>query len=494
MKYKILATGAGLLLSMQAAIAQNEIDAYRMSQSSPSGTALSLGMGGVGGSMGGDMNGLSINPAGIGVYRGSEVSFTPSLRSTLTETHLNGDYATGRFSKLGVDGLGVVMHSNLNRHGWKSVSFGISLNTLANHNYNEYTQSINTRSSVTDVFSAAAKYGGVDDNGAPPYGFLGYQGYLLDDDYNSIVPVAQGLQQSKLNEHRGRSRELNLSLGGNYAEKIMIGMALGITFQDYVRNTTYQEKDISGNINNFSSLSLHEYQNTTGAGLNVKAGLIYLPVRQVRLGIAVHSPTWLTLNDLMDYSLESNTENYKADMGFSDVNPISKAQIEQPYSFDYNLRTPWKMILSGTYVGRNGMLSADYEMVDYSSMRYNMGSYRDYEMEVNRNIKETFGMSHILRVGGEAVLGNLFLRAGGALHSSPFVQSDKYRGDRADVSIGGGFRFQNFFIDLGYMHSVYKGAEYLYNASPEKGIYDPFFTTRRASNYVALTLGFKARR
>ena len=66
-------------LSLLISNAQNETDALRFSQTFPGGTARTIGMSGAFGAFGGDFSTLSINPAGIGVYRSSEFSITPAM-------------------------------------------------------------------------------------------------------------------------------------------------------------------------------------------------------------------------------------------------------------------------------------------------------------------------------------------------------------------------------------------------------------------------------
>ena len=58
--------------------AQNEDDALRYSQNFSSGTTRASSMAGAFGALGGDFSSLSINPAGIGVYRSTEFTITPT--------------------------------------------------------------------------------------------------------------------------------------------------------------------------------------------------------------------------------------------------------------------------------------------------------------------------------------------------------------------------------------------------------------------------------
>ena len=69
------------------ATAQDENDALRFGMSQYFGTARGMAIGNATGSIGGDFSTLSVNPAGIGIYRKSEFSFTPNLY--LTNKYIN---------------------------------------------------------------------------------------------------------------------------------------------------------------------------------------------------------------------------------------------------------------------------------------------------------------------------------------------------------------------------------------------------------------------
>lgn len=474
-------------------VSQSEIDAYRLSQNAPTSTALSLGMGGVGGSMGADFNGLSINPAGIGIYRSGQITITPSVRINNVTTDFDGSKTDRNTTKFNLDNIGIVFQNTPRSGKWKSFSVGIGVNNIANYNYTEHITGENNLSSISDVMSASAASLGVDENVVPPYGFLGYQGYLLDEDYVPIYPISQGILQDKLTEHRGYAQEFNLTIGGNYDERIHLGLGLGIINQKYRRASNFYEQDATNNPNNyFDYASFDESLATDGIGVNVKLGAIYAPNRNSRFGISFHTPTWTTFTDNSDYYLETHTESYKYDMGYDDSDPVSIAQPSAPYQYNYSLRTPWKVILSGTVLGKIGMISADYELTDFSSMKYTMNDAPDYERFINEEIQNRYGMSSTFRLGGEFVLDNLFLRAGGAYQTSPHQNASLYDGSRLDLSLGAGLRWRSFFIDLGYMNRRYNGTSSLYDVTVPN-LYNPDIISTVSAHYISLTLGMKMR-
>ena len=79
MKKRILSLILSTLSFSLALHAQNEVDALRYSQQTFGGTARYNAMGGAFGALGGDFSALSSNPAGMAIYRRSEISFSPSF-------------------------------------------------------------------------------------------------------------------------------------------------------------------------------------------------------------------------------------------------------------------------------------------------------------------------------------------------------------------------------------------------------------------------------
>ena len=71
--------------------AQTEIDALRYSKSDIVGTARFSAMAGAYGALGADFTTLSYNPAGIGFYQFSELTFTPSIGNVVATTYFGGE-------------------------------------------------------------------------------------------------------------------------------------------------------------------------------------------------------------------------------------------------------------------------------------------------------------------------------------------------------------------------------------------------------------------
>ena len=68
--------------------AQTLADAVRFSVFDVNSTARSVGVGGGLSALGGDFSTLSVNPAGLALYRGREFTFTPSLTFIYSDAEL----------------------------------------------------------------------------------------------------------------------------------------------------------------------------------------------------------------------------------------------------------------------------------------------------------------------------------------------------------------------------------------------------------------------
>ncbi len=491
------------------AFAQDEIDALRYSYLTTQGTARSIGFGSALGSVGGDFSSLSVNPAGIGVYRTSDVMITPAIRFNSTEGTYLGKTTTDNNTRFNFNNLGVVFtkaqkgrrYANSN---WKTFSFGFGVNRVADFNRDYTYKGLNSgpgSSSGSEVFSVDANNtpGNVSTNGTPA--FFGYQSYLIDFDtasgaYKTIVPWQSGINQARDVRERGGINEIAVTFGGNYQEKLMLGFTIGIPSLRYTRTANYTETDANNGSARFDSYTMSESLTTTGIGVNAKLGFIYKPADAFRIGVAIHTPTAYSLSDVYDQSLVANTQGYAVSQGGSDA-PFSAPQ----NTFNYSLTTPWRGVVSATaMMGKIGFITADYEYVNYRSSRYRFtadnpsdeASYKEYEKAVNQSIKDAYTAASNFRVGAEVRIQPVMLRAGFGYYGSPYKNYTD--ANRMDFSAGLGFRFDHAYIDLGYVHSEYQNKEQPYvlpTTGGYAGVVVPSAVLKNNGNMVALTVGFK---
>jgi hypothetical protein len=501
-----IALTAALSAASFIAQAQDESDALRYSLLSPQGTARSMGFGNALGSVGGDISTLSVNPAGIGIYRSSEILITPVLRFSTTDGNFLGSSASDNNTRFTINNFGAVF-TNVQRgkryekSDWKTFSFGFGVNRLADFNRNYAYSGVNSgahSSSASEVFVVDADYNPDNLNYEGTPAWFGYQSYLIDYDsanggWYTNVPYWGNLRQQRYVRERGGLNEYFLSFGGNYREQLMLGLTVGINSLRYIREASFTEVDEDNYSSVFDNFTLSERLSTTGVGINAKIGAIYKPVDQFRAGVAIHTPTAFGISETYDQSLLAYTEGYA---------PEDYLLTAPRNEFSYSLTTPWRAVLSGTaMLGKMGFFSVDYEYVDYRSARYRFRSedvawaatYRELETAINASIRNAYQAASNVRAGLELRFEPLLVRAGFGYYGSPYKNYSG--GNRLDFSAGLGFRFdQSFFMDLGFRHSRLKQQEQPY-ALPTTGGYEnvivPVATLSNSATNVALTLGFK---
>ncbi len=470
-----------------SASAQNAIDASKYAQSNPLATARSVGFGGALGSVGGDMGSLSVNPAGLGVYRSSEFIFTPGLRFSGTNSSYNSTEMNDNGTRFGLNSLGFVYTSAVNdkdydRADWKAISFGLGLNRSAEYSRNYNYGGKNYTSSASQYFEGDAfKYPNstTADPGTPAY--LGYQSYLLSNLYTTYVPYNRGIQQLKTVNEKGGATDLNLSLGGNYQDKLMLGATLGFNFLNHKVNSTMSEETFTMNeVDSFDHFNYTENFKTIGTGVNLKLGAIYKFNDNFRAGLAIHTPTAYGLTETSDNNINVSSLKYGN-------NTVSTS----PNEYNYNFYTPFKAVVSATAIlGKLGFISADYEFVGYSGMRYKLDDL-NYQNTLNSLIQNLYQSNSNVRVGAEIRLDDFRLRAGYGYYGSPF-KNKLYQGDRQDISFGMGYRFGNTFVDLAVINSSYKTYEQPYVLDGALGYVQPNMASINNSlTSGLLTIGWK---
>ncbi|HEX5002855.1 MAG TPA: hypothetical protein VFW78_10200 [Bacteroidia bacterium] len=479
--------------------AQTEVDALRYSQLSFGSTARSLSMGGAFGALGADFSTLSNNPAGIGVYRKSEFTFSLGFENTTAESEFMSENSSDNRFNVSMPNLGLVFaFTNKKRDSdWKQFSFGLGYNRLASFQSNSFFEGKNPSNSLLDNFIQQVH----NDGGATPedlfyyYPFdvnLAYQTYLLDPDpndslnYVSAIPYG-GEYQSRSVETRGSMGEFVLTFGGNYNDKVFWGVTMGFPGIRYEERAIYEETDKDNQIvsadssSDFKSFSYHTFLKTTGRGINGKFGLIFKPANFVRIGAAIHTPTYFYMSD-----------GYDSQMSSSFANGISYYQESPIGNYNYTLTTPFRAIGSLAFIfGKAGLLSFDYEYTDYTDAHFRANDYSF--SSVNRAIDNLYNPSvNIFRAGTEWKYGAISFRGGAAYYSPAFnskLDVDT-KIDQHSVSYTGGigFRGEHFYTDLGYGYTR-SGDFYRQYTLDSQDV--PGATTTRTSHRVIWTVGFR---
>ncbi|MFH0895498.1 MAG: hypothetical protein V2A54_13760 [Bacteroidota bacterium] len=473
-KFKVLTVL--LCLSFTATIAQNEIHALKFSQLTFGGTAKYLGMGGAYGAQGGDFSVLSSNPAGIALYKKSEISFSPSFYISNSNSNYLGMSSEDNRFNFNLSNIGVVLTYPVDKeNSWSNVNFGFGMNRLNNFNNRVDIVGINKTGSFVDQYLGWAQNTNYDNLEAFSTD-LAWGTYLIDtvpgttDHYFGAVNK-YGEQQRKSIDSRGSQNEMVFSFGANYNEKFYIGGTLGIPYIRYMEESTYKEIDVADSIPGFKSFTLNENFNTTGSGVNFKFGMIFRPVDFVKLGVAIHSPSFYEMK--IDYSKKLTTE----------FDSVSFDQSSPKGYFDYQLQTPFRAIGSIAIVfGKYGQVTADAEFVDYTEARFYSKDYPYYDE--NDAIRNNYNSQINLRAGTEWNAAPFTFRGGFAMYGSPY-KSGLNDGSVMCFSGGIGYREEGYFIDVAYVLRKTSEDYYLYSMNTNAA------TIETLSHQIVWTLGFR---
>ncbi|MDD4514353.1 outer membrane protein transport protein [Massilibacteroides sp.] len=507
------------------AFAQGEMDAYKYSQQDLHGTARYSSMAGAFGALGGDISAMTTNPAGLGIYRSSEVVATLNLSSINAKTDWTGSKIDQKKTKFNFDNIAYVGYFPTgNYSGIKGWNVGFAYNRVKNFN-RRYRMSGTQLYSVADYIADITNLYAAENSSYTGDNLLHTEDYNPYNSYNpiSVIGYNAGLIGSQapsqtggfFNEfgddsglwpvesadleviEKGAIDRYDISFATNISDIVFLGATVALTDVDYSYRSYYTETFGHGDY-----LNLDNGLSTEGNGYSFNVGAIVRPIDYLRLGVAYNSPTWYKLTDYYSSVAESR---------IGDTKPWVE---ETPGGVtDYKLRTNDRWIFSAAgIIGQYGLISVDYELNNYKGMRLSDLDGRDYFD--NDFIKEDYKTSGTLRIGAEAKITPQFsIRAGGAWVSSP-VQSQVKNGEVEIITssrtiphytvdkgknyytVGFGYRFTpRFYADLACVYKEQK--EDLYAFSKTIGDDNlPYIDSTPSSlktntTRISLTLGYK---
>lgn len=521
-----------LLIVSTSLFAQGEVDALRFSREGLYGTARAMSMGGAFGALGGDLSALTINPAGIGVYRSSEVVGTLNLSRNRSVV---GDQTANK-NRFDMDNLGFVGYFPLRNDAIPLINFGFSYNklksfdknisaigtakgTLIDYIYNDYLFNLEEGliTNHEDLF-IVDKDKGLNASGEDPFTYLpwlsvlGRNSYLIhpDPQGTGLIPL-NTRNESARNEiilsERGYIDNYDFTVGTTLGNVLNLGLALSIKDISYSLVSDYLEDFDNG------GYTLTNWLTTSGAGFSAKFGAIYRPVNELRLGLAYHTPTWYALNETYEAQLADALENYVEDLNYEKGETYSAR-----FPNDYDLKTPGKLVASiATVLGSRFIASLDYELTDYSTMKLSVpsGAYEreDWYDPDNEYIKMDYRPASTIRAGVEYRFTQQFSgRLGYAWMQNPYDAEFRESGDPSIVGsntiyriegdtnylTGGlGYRFnRNFFIDMAVVYNSQTDDLYpfpnIFTANRGELLIDANpFKLKNSSLKGLITLGYK---
>jgi len=500
-----------------SAFAQGEFDALKYNQTDVNGTARYMGMGGAFGALGGDPSSISINPAGLGVYRSSEFSITSGVLNNEVKSTLNETSSTDNRYNVPLTNMSYVIAFGGNSDktsGIVNSNFAITFNKLKNFNRNITINGGPQNSSMTQYmanftnglpegalqFNDSLGYNPFDNVQVPWLSVLAYQGYLINpidslNNWGSLLNSGETVRPTYTLSESGYINEWAFSYAANISNKIYLGASLGLQDIDYSLTSQYSETFENG-----GGFSLTNHFRTTGSGINFKVGTILRPLNFLRIGLSYSTPTFLSLKDTYSANISSttNTDHY----------------VETPVSGDgitYKIQGPTQVNASLAFIlGKKGIISVDYGFTDYTSMILsndnNMSAgFVDENQSINNSLQDT----HSLKIGAEIKLtDNFALRVGYGMvtpatdknaskvitkfnvdniNANTRTDPEYFLDNNTNYYSGGfGYRENNWFFDVAYMLKNNNQDFYAYNLNGASKA-----TVNTLSNNFVATLGWK---
>lgn len=517
---------AATLFSLPVA-AQETYENANLTSTDLNGTARYVGMGGAMEALGADVSTIGSNPAGIGLFRRSQLSVSGGL---LMQS--NGkEYGDGKKTNASFDQIGFVYTTRASRGSNLNFGFnytkGKNFDFLLNASGKLGNGSQNNQSYLKYVLGSE-NYGGFDVRkkddayigfASPQANFVSWTWNQLDYLYfNTLLPDAT--TAGKFNNYladsytfdkasTGYVGNYDFNISGSIQDQFYLGLTFGLKDVHYDSESRYNERLSNG----VGDVSVLDIRRITGTGFDITAGIIVRPIASspFRIGAYVKTPTWYDLTTSNVTRIDKNTNTGgKNDWG------------KVPNSYDYKLWTPWKFGLSlGHTVGNYLALGLTYEFEDHSTLdsRINDGGYyNDYygtyyetssaDKSMNKHTKQALKGVSTLKMGAEyKPTSNLALRLGynyispkynkdaqkdptivspGSAYSSStdFVNWDSTN----RFTFGIGFQINKFNVDLAYQYSMQKGTFYPFSTM-NFSIHDT--TTGNTTSYSNQAVGTK---
>ncbi|MDR1370699.1 MAG: outer membrane protein transport protein [Dysgonamonadaceae bacterium] len=504
---------------------QGEMDAHRNSKTELSGSARGLGMAGAFGALGGDITGVTANPAGIAVYRSSELLTTMNFSSANIKTNWKGTGESDSKFKFNVDNIAYMGYFPLGDDVVSGVNFGFAYNKLKDFDRNYKSHGFGMKTSLSDFIATDATLGGYSVDGlkylkdsydpyrksnAPWIDVLGFNGKLIQEEngkYVSYLLDNETIDHEMDVTERGHIETYDFTAGTSFSEKLYLGITFSLTDLHYSISSRYSE--FYGTTTD--GFDLTNGMTEDGAGYQVSVGAIFKPIDELRIGLAYHSPTWYD----MDRSFWGKTHAvYEADK----IDEEFSAPRNDPYAVtDYRLQTPQRLTagIAGIIASR-AILSLDYELTDYTAMDMaESDGYSDvFDKQENSYINQDFRKASTVKIGAEfRVTPQFSVRAGYAWMQNPYTTSVRegnvgvmlpytgtiphytIEGDVDYITCGLGYRFtRSFYIDAAFVYRTQTDDLYYFPKYLEKGQLLVDSTPAKFENKMykgVLTLGYK---
>lgn len=444
------------MISISSVLAQNDADLFLYSKEYYNGSARFNAMSGAFGSVGAEISSAQINPAALGRFSTSQASLSLGTTINSTSSIFEDSHSKANKTSLSIPSFGIVFTKDLSNknNGDMYSQIGIGMNRMA-HYSQKTTISGEQFPSLLDNFIGQAQgfYPDELQTFFPFTTYVAWESYAIDyDTINNFYYSALNSGDMKVNRTvttRGGVNEFFISYSRNRLNKLYYGGLLGI--RSYNHDETYvHSEDLTLEDPNFNGFDYTYHLKTSGLGVNLKLGIIYLITDNLRFGSYFHTPTYIAMEDKWDATM---TSRFTGGAITVPENLIPEGQ------YKYRMLTPLKAGASLSYtIGMSAVISGDIEYVGYNQGRLMSTtdiSYQSYNFkQENKDAKSRMTNAVNFRFGAEYnIQQKLFIRAGFAFYGSAYRKIEDVD-PKPDLSFsaGLGYKKDRFSIDLSYVN------------------------------------------
>ena len=461
-------------------------DALRISQPVLRGSTRTQSLGAAFSSLGGDIGVLSSNPAGLGFYRKSDISFTPeysnsSLQSSYFYNKVNDSKQGWNVGNFGI----VFAHSSpeadrglATDNRLISFAFGAGYSRNSSFNRNTTFSGHNPGRSFNSLLSDQANASGItgQDYGST-LGGIAFDEYLINPTNKAMTtfaPVqAANLDQNGSMHENGYSDESNFSFGTNFGNVVYVGAGVNFDNLSYQRLTQFNETGIVDPAMKIDGITYSKFTSQYGTGINGKAGIIFNLANALHIGGYVQSPTNYSMYETSDmslYGLKSNQLIGPSVNNTDNMGKVTAGTYDPTVSAtnSYHIRTPYKYTAGASLIlGKFMLLTGEADYLDYRQMRFSSDN-SSADMNINSQILTKYKAVINYKAGAELKFGPLVIRGGYVFASSPLSNSVT-DADRRILTGGFGIRSGNFYIDFGGVRDFSRSYRNLYTLNDNTG-------------------------
>ena len=472
--FKLILLSTGFLFAYVNGSAQVDFGtlALTFAQTDNGGTARIIGLGGATTALGGDLNSISANPAGLGFYNRSEVGLSPSIYFNGNSTDFLGSTMNSNGSKFSIGNLGIVFKKkkrDVASSGWRGGNFGFSYNRINAINDQVNYSGLNQDNDYLDFIIDYANYPEPVNVGDYYLVDMPFYTYLINDytsdgtdttfgEWGTFIEYASPdspVRQTERITRKGKQDQFSFSYGGNFSDKFYFGFGIGVVSLKYEDEKLYSEDRYEESILNY--FDLYEYQIIEGTGINAMLGIIFRPLESMTVGINYQTRTAYGLVDGYTTTLRSVWNNNANDIYGADPNFVGDHTDEQSFlgadALSYTLKTPGK--LSGGiayFINKNGFITADIDWINYGKSKFESEQY-EFNGD-NASIKNSYKSVINFRLGGEYRNGIMRIRAGYNFQGDPYSDKEGVNRSINTISGGVGIRKKVFYLDLAVQHAM----------------------------------------